>query len=75
MDAAGHIVSVDFFKSVIRSKASLTYAEAQTLLDSPQPDDVISKSVNDLNRLAKIFRQRRIDTGALTLASPEVRTD
>ena len=73
MDQEGNILSVDFFKSVIRSKASLTYEQAQNMLDAPNPTDDINASVNRLNRLARIFRQRRIDTGALTLASPEVR--
>jgi exoribonuclease II len=35
--------------------------------------DRVNNSVNLLNHLARILRQRRIDAGALTLASPEVR--
>jgi hypothetical protein len=31
-----------------------------------------AKSVRQLNVLAKVFRKRRLDAGALTLASPEV---
>jgi exosome complex exonuclease DIS3/RRP44 len=53
--------------------ASLTYDEAQVMLDSPAPADKVNHSVNLLNKLARILRQRRIDMGALTLASPEVR--
>ena len=33
----------------------------------------MAESVKLLNKLARILRQRRIDEGALTLASPEVR--
>jgi hypothetical protein len=33
---------------------------------------VRAKSVRQLNVLAKVFRRRRLDAGALTLASPEV---
>jgi exosome complex exonuclease DIS3/RRP44 len=68
----GDIIDVKFFKSAIRSVASLTYDEAQVMLDNPTADKV-STSVNLLNKLAKIFRQKRIDAGALTLASTEVR--
>eukprot|EP00611_Tribonema_gayanum_P002124 TRINITY_DN1155_c0_g3_i2.p1 TRINITY_DN1155_c0_g3~~TRINITY_DN1155_c0_g3_i2.p1 ORF type:complete len:1007 (+),score=329.82 TRINITY_DN1155_c0_g3_i2:263-3283(+) len=69
----GEIVEVDFFKSIIHSIASLTYNEAQMMIDDPNMTDVRATSVRQLNKLAKIFRKRRLDAGALTLASPEVR--
>ena len=70
----GDIIDVSFCKSVIHSVASLTYGEAQAMLDAPSDDPKsVSMSVQLLNKLAKILRQRRIDMGALTLASPEVR--
>ncbi|XP_075055918.1 exosome complex exonuclease RRP44 [Mixophyes fleayi] len=67
------IINTKFTKSVINSKASLTYAEAQMRIDSPDMNDEITKSLRLLNKLAKIFKKRRIDNGALTLSSPEVR--
>lgn len=73
---AGEIVSVDFCKSIIRSKASMTYGEAQVVLDdphSPASQDPVVQSVLWLNRFAKHFRNLRLEQGALTLASPEVR--
>lgn len=73
MTPAGEIVQVDFFKSIIHSVAGLTYNEAQLMLDDPNIHDTKAESVRQLNRLAKIFRKRRMDAGALTLASPEVR--
>ena len=73
MTPEGSIVNVNFCKSVIRSVASLTYDEAQAMLDDASCTDQISKSVKLLNRFARILRQNRIDEGALTLASPEVR--
>ncbi len=73
MDRNAKILDVKFFKSVIHSVASLTYDEAQAMLDDRSYEDKVSKSVRLLNMLAKIFRQKRIDEGALTLASPEVR--
>ncbi|KAG8586208.1 hypothetical protein GDO81_005294 [Engystomops pustulosus] len=67
------IIKTKFTKSVINSKASLTYAEAQMRIDSPNMNDEITKSLRLLNKLAKILKKRRIDNGALTLSSPEVR--
>lgn len=67
------IVNVFFTKSVICSKASLTYEEAQNRNDDLRMTDNISKSIRILNNLAKKLRKRRMERGALTLASPEVR--
>ncbi|KAG9492100.1 hypothetical protein GDO78_000557, partial [Eleutherodactylus coqui] len=67
------ILNTKFTKSVINSKASLTYAEAQMRIDSPSMNDEITKSLRLLNKLAKILKKRRIDNGALTLSSVEVR--
>ena len=69
---AGEIIEADFFKSIIHSVAGLTYDEAQLMLDDPNIRDVKAESVRRLNDLAKIFRKRRMEAGALTLASPEV---
>ena len=73
MSRNAKIIDVKFFKSVIHSVASLTYDEAQAMLDDRSYEDTVSKSVRLLNMLAKILRQKRINEGALTLASPEVR--
>lgn len=73
MDDDANIYDVQFFKSAIHSVASLTYDEAQVMLDTPTPTDEVNNSVNLLNKLARTLRQSRIDKGALTLASPEVR--
>ncbi|XP_060081285.1 exosome complex exonuclease RRP44-like [Ylistrum balloti] len=67
------IVTTSFTKSVIKSKAAFTYAEAQMKIDDTAQDDPLTRSLRHLNRLAKILKQRRIDAGALTLASPEIR--
>lgn len=72
MTRTGEIVKVEFCKSIIHSIAGLTYDEAQLMLDDPKIHDTKADSVRRLNTLAKIFRKRRIDAGALTLASPEV---
>ncbi|CAI5771692.1 Uncharacterized protein PODLI_1B028525 [Podarcis lilfordi] len=73
MNHNAEILKTRFTKSVINSKASLTYAEAQMKIDSSSLNDDITSSLRGLNKLAKILKKRRIDNGALTLSSPEVR--
>ncbi|XP_060606193.1 exosome complex exonuclease RRP44-like [Ruditapes philippinarum] len=73
MTHKAEIVKTTFMKSVIESRASLTYGEAQMIIDDPARNDDIAKSLRGLNKLAKILKQKRTDKGALTLASPEIR--
>ncbi|NWX39904.1 RRP44 exonuclease, partial [Steatornis caripensis] len=73
MNDKAEILKTRFTKSVINSKASLTYAEAQMRIDSATMNDDITISLRGLNKLAKILKKKRIDNGALTLSSPEVR--
>ena len=68
------ILKVDFHKSLIHSIAALTYQQAQSFIDQPDdPNDIQAGAVKRLALLARKFRKRRIDAGALTLASPEVK--
>lgn len=55
--------------------SSFHFPQAQKMLDDPTCNDKVGTSVKLLNKLARILRQRRIDQGALTLASPEVKYD
>ena len=83
VDEEANIIDAKFFKSCIHSVASMTYDEAQAILDAGCPPETdaenlstttkVELSVHFLNKIAKILRQKRIDNGALTLASPEVR--
>ncbi|CAD5118185.1 DgyrCDS6913 [Dimorphilus gyrociliatus] len=73
LDENAKVVNVKFTKSIIKSKAALTYAEAQMRIDDSQQTDDVTKSLRLLNKLAKILKQERIKQGSLTLASPEVR--
>lgn len=75
MTREAEIVGVDFKKSVIHSIAALTYQEAQTFIDQPESErgDPRADAVKGLASLARKFRKKRIDAGALTLASPEVK--
>uniref|UniRef100_A0A8D0DGH6 Exosome complex exonuclease RRP44 n=1 Tax=Sander lucioperca TaxID=283035 RepID=A0A8D0DGH6_SANLU len=73
MNHEAEILKTRFTKSVINSKASLTYAEAQMRIDDTTKNDDITKSLRGLNKLAKILKRQRIQKGALTLSSLEVR--
>ncbi|UYV79579.1 DIS3 [Cordylochernes scorpioides] len=73
MTPDAQIVSTTFGKSIIRSRAALTYGEAQMRIDDVTMNDDVTLGLRGLNRLAKIMKRRRIDNGALTLASSEVR--
>ncbi|KAK7873514.1 hypothetical protein R5R35_008776 [Gryllus longicercus] len=73
MTREARIVATRFHKSIIRSRAALTYEQAQLRIDDPAQKDAIATSLRELNRLAKILKRRRIENGALVLASPEIR--
>lgn len=44
-------------------KAALTYAEAQMRIDDPSMTDAVTKSLRNLNRLAKILKKKRMEKG------------
>ncbi|XP_034465546.1 exosome complex exonuclease RRP44 [Hippoglossus hippoglossus] len=73
MNHKAEILKTRFTKSVINSKASLTYAEAQMRIDDTSKNDDTTESLRGLNKLAKILKRHRIEKGALTLSSLEVR--
>ena len=64
---------VEFFRSIIHSCASLTYGEAQTMADDSSDCSGVAEDIRTLLSVAKTLRSARVDRGALTLASPEVR--
>jgi exosome complex exonuclease DIS3/RRP44 len=64
---------MDFSKSIIRSRASFTYDQAQARLDDVNANDAVSTGIKTLNKLAKRMRVKRMERGALVLASPEVK--
>jgi len=67
------IISVRFTKSVIASKGAFTYEEAQRRKDDLSKKDEITTSIRLLNDLAIKLRNKRMENGALNLASPEVK--
>ncbi|XP_062102794.1 exosome complex exonuclease RRP44 homolog A [Humulus lupulus] len=73
MTPEADIISTRYTKSVIKSSASLSYIEAQARMDDSRLMDPLTTDLRNMNVLAKTMRQRRIERGALTLASAEVK--
>lgn len=73
MTHQAEIVDTRFHKSIIKSRAALTYEQAQLRIDDSSQNDTVTVSLRNLNSLAKILKRKRIDNGALVLASPEIR--
>ncbi|PIN02756.1 Exosomal 3'-5' exoribonuclease complex, subunit Rrp44/Dis3 [Handroanthus impetiginosus] len=73
MTPEAEIISTRYTKSIIKSCAALSYVEAQARMDDSRLVDPLTADLRNMNALAKIMRQRRIDRGALTLASAEVK--
>lgn len=67
------VVDVSFHKTVIRSRANLSYGDAQYRIDDLSQQDPLTKNLRVLNKVAKILKRRRVAAGALSLASPQVR--
>jgi exosome complex exonuclease DIS3/RRP44 len=73
MDGEANVLDVRFTKAVIRSAAALSYQEAQARMDDAGACDPLTCDLRQLNALAKRLRARRAASGALQLASPEVK--
>lgn len=67
------IINFTCSKSVIRSREAFSYEEAQLRIDDKSQKDELTQSIRTLLMLSKNLRQKRMDAGALNLASPEVR--
>ncbi|KAE8259323.1 hypothetical protein A4X13_0g1109 [Tilletia indica] len=73
MTPAADIVNVQFHKSVIASKEAFTYEAAQKRKDDKKLNDPLTQAVRLLNELAIKLKAKRMNAGALNLASPEVK--
>ncbi|MCX6879243.1 MAG: VacB/RNase II family 3'-5' exoribonuclease [Verrucomicrobia bacterium] len=73
----GEIKKARFIDAVIHSRAKLSYAQAQAILDGkPAPagaDPALAETLREGWRLANVLRQRRFRHGALDLEMPEIR--
>jgi len=73
MTPEADIISTKFHKSIIRSRKAMTYEEAQNKIDDTNDFDALAVGLRVLLKLSKVLKQKRIDKGALLLASSEVR--
>ena len=69
------IVSASFTKSVILSRESFSYEQAQKRIDEKSATDDLTQGMRTLLALSTKLRQKRMDAGALNLSSPEVRIE
>ncbi|POS87282.1 RNB-domain-containing protein [Erysiphe pulchra] len=67
------ILNTVFTKSVIKSREAFSYEDAQARIDDRQQQDDLTISMRILLLLSKKFKQKRMEAGALSLSSPEVR--
>ncbi|KAI0021202.1 mitotic control protein dis3 [Xylariomycetidae sp. FL0641] len=73
MNASADIVNVRFHKSVIKSREAFSYEQAQLRIDDASQQDDLTKGMRTLLMLSKKLKQKRMDAGALSLSSPEVK--
>ncbi len=76
IDKDGRRHKSEFVKSVIRSKARMTYKKANLILEGDaqlrNEYSFLVETIETMNRLAKTLYQRRVKRGALELDIPEV---
>ena len=53
-----------FTRSVIKSRAAMTYQEAQTRIDDERLNDEVTLGLRRMNAVAKVLRKRRADRWA-----------
>ncbi|KAI5964030.1 DIS3 [Candida theae] len=73
VDEDANIVNVKYMKSIIKSRQAFSYEQAQLRIDDPNQQDELTNSMRILLKLSKKLKQKRLDAGALNLASPEVK--
>ncbi|KAI0485300.1 mitotic control protein dis3 [Xylariaceae sp. FL0804] len=75
LNPSADIVSVRFTKSVIKSREAFSYEQAQLRIDDASQQDDLTKGMRTLLMLSKKLKQKRLDAGALSLSSPEVKVE
>lgn len=74
LDATGTLASLNLASGVIRSRYSLSYEEAQDIIDGKRPAERdLRAALSDLRDLAKQLRERRQARGGLDFDLPEAR--
>ncbi|TWU77996.1 exosome catalytic subunit dis3 [Metarhizium rileyi] len=67
------IINVRFTKSVIKSREAFSYEQAQLRIDDASQEDDLTNGMRMLLALSKKLKKKRMDAGALSLSSPEVK--
>lgn len=73
MDENANIINVEFTKSIIKSREAFAYEQAQLRIDDETKQDDLTNGMRILLKLSKKLKQKRLQAGALNLASPEVK--
>ena len=75
IDDKAHVINQWFGRTVTYSDKRFAYEDAQVIIENPKenPDDKINKAILKLDELAKIFRKRRMNQGALSFDKTEVK--
>jgi exosome complex exonuclease DIS3/RRP44 len=73
MDEDANIINVEYTKSIIKSREAFAYEQAQLRIDDESQQDDLTKGMRILLKLSKKLKQKRLNAGALNLASPEVK--
>jgi ribonuclease R len=71
MTERGKIIDYSIHKTIINSKRRFTYDEAQQVIDEGKGD--LAEDILQLNKIAKIFRSKRMREGSFDFISPEVK--
>ncbi|KAL2212134.1 RNB-domain-containing protein [Sarocladium strictum] len=75
VDDNAEIVNARFTKSVIKSREAFSYEQAQLRIDDESQQDDLTNGMRMLLMLSKKLKQKRMDAGALSLSSPEVKVE
>ncbi|ODV63917.1 exosome catalytic subunit DIS3 [Ascoidea rubescens DSM 1968] len=73
LDDDANIINVDYTKSIIKSREAFSYEQAQLRIDDKNNQDELTNGMRALLQLSIKLKQKRLDAGALNLASPEVK--
>ncbi len=73
IDKNGEIKKEWFGKTIIYSDKRFAYEEAQEIIEKRVVDETYSPIILEMDRLAKILREKRLESGALNIESQEVR--
>ena len=73
MTPEADVVASRFTKSVIKSREAFSYEQAQLRIDDASQQDGLTQGMRILMALSKKLNKKRMDAGALSLSSPEVK--